>query len=494
MVYLSGSPLYNYHPAYNDVTYVIDSTNKTLQGFRYVFDIYSAGTSTLLASFDDVPPTGEYGYGIQHIDATLSDYLTYTKTGLTASDSWIRYNVEFGEKTQGIWTYDDFEFFSSTGVTNARIHLRQFASATTHSYVAGNQINVIQQDIPCAPEGINGLHTVIFVPSPYSVVLEVPYLQVVGPGACAASGTTTFADNRPTITRGIASISGQTAFNGYTEFDEVHFNSNNYKMTGQTGVQKFLTSCPNEIRMGRDCDAYFNIISDFSNQPRYLYITTDDDEAFSINLGSTPQNAPIIQLAVGPNNIETGSITPQFGSTLPIIKDATTQYTIAVMQSPTSNRVSEKFVIKIDDRCAISYPEGPLVLQFLDRLGSIGSFEMKGRMKVMNTNEKKKFTKQTGYFDIIRKTWTHNIDERGITTVSAMKDRSIDLHTLTLTEEEAAYFDEAYDSGFVWLKWNGNYMAVDVQDTNYESNKTENKNIITKKITVKFSTTQKINV
>jgi hypothetical protein len=46
-------------PAYNPVKFIVDSTNKNLTGFRYIFDVYESGTSTKIAEYKVLPT---YGY------------------------------------------------------------------------------------------------------------------------------------------------------------------------------------------------------------------------------------------------------------------------------------------------------------------------------------------------------------------------------------------------------------------------------------------------
>jgi hypothetical protein len=85
-----------YNAAYNPIVYVNDSTNKNEIGFRYVYNIYSAGTSTLLGSYLIAPRYGD-GYGVLQADKLLQNFTTYNFSGTTnpapVKESWIKYNV-----------------------------------------------------------------------------------------------------------------------------------------------------------------------------------------------------------------------------------------------------------------------------------------------------------------------------------------------------------------------------------------------------------------
>ena len=55
-----SSPL-SYTPAYNDINFVVDSTNKTQPNFNYIFDILINGS---VVSRHRVPPRPSNNYGV----------------------------------------------------------------------------------------------------------------------------------------------------------------------------------------------------------------------------------------------------------------------------------------------------------------------------------------------------------------------------------------------------------------------------------------------
>ncbi len=64
-----------FSPAYNPLKFIIDSTNKSLDGFRYIFDVYAAGTITI-------------GGGLTGSTATDGLYKVTTITAGTGNVSW----------------------------------------------------------------------------------------------------------------------------------------------------------------------------------------------------------------------------------------------------------------------------------------------------------------------------------------------------------------------------------------------------------------------
>lgn len=486
---IKAKPLHKFHPAYNQVVYAVDSTNKNQTGFRYIFDFYSAGTTTLLASFDKVPPTGTNGYGVMYADEFLKDYVSFNKDTYTPTDCWINYDVKIGERYGSDWAYDDYEFHSSTGFTNGYVQLRQFASATTHSYIVGDQIEVTQDD-PTIKPALEGLHTVIEVPNPYEIVIDVIFNDI-GSGP-TVGGDIVYADGRSVSYTGLTTVLNQVAFNGVIPFVQRVFTAQDYVMSGTNADVKFLTTCPSGIKMTETQDSWFNLITNSltgTTGVNYIKIENSNGDIFRLNVNSYASTEPIIQIPVGPNNITATTATT---GTLPIIKDSTTSYTFKACNS-SGGVISETFRINLDRRCPINYNEGPFHLLYLDRLGSIGSMSVQLRMTENTQVVKDTYLSQQGYIDTTNTYWTYEVDGAGDTTLKSEESRIIKMNTNYMTEDEARYFDEVFASGVVWLYWDGAYQRVIVQDNGYETLRQRNKNLIRKEISIKFANSNIVN-
>ena len=70
-----ASPTGNTQPVYNPIVYVIDSTNKSLPGFRYLFQIFDTTTTALIAEYKVAPRPGD-GYGYLDISKLLQSYIS----------------------------------------------------------------------------------------------------------------------------------------------------------------------------------------------------------------------------------------------------------------------------------------------------------------------------------------------------------------------------------------------------------------------------------
>lgn len=468
--------------AYNPVVFVADSTNKNATGFRYVFDLYSAGTSTVLYEAEIAPRITD-GYGIFFAEEIIQNYVTYNFSASTIQDSYFEFDVKVGETYGSSWSYDDYEFYSSGGSPyNAYTQLRQFASATTHTFVVGDQINVTQSDGGALKPMLNGLHTVVAVPSQYAIIIDIPFSDV-GSGA-AVSGVTTYADNRKQITRNMYNYSAYTAINAAVPFLDVALNQSVYEMSGTSADKLFVTNAPNGFRCTTYQDMWFNVLNDNSTNAYYLYIENDSNDVFRTAIVNSPE--PIIQVPVGPNNI----IGTLISGTTVIVKSTTNYYDVWVATS-AGVQVSSKFRISIDRRCSIEYNDENAVIAFLDRLGAFGSFAFQLKRADRTKIKRDKYTQQAG--GVVGGTWTFNPREGGTNIYNVEIDRELTLNTNWMTEDESRYFDELVSSPVTFLYLDGQYQKVEVTDSDYETAYSRNKNLIKRTVKVSIANNDNIN-
>jgi hypothetical protein len=72
-------------------------------------------------------------------------------------------------------------------------------------------------------------------------------------------------------------------------------------------------------------------------------------------------------------------------------------------------------------------------------------------------------------------------------------DKTIELNTNYMSGEMATYFEQLLTSPLCFLKIGSSYQAVEVTDTSFENEKTINKHLIRKTITVKAANQNIIN-
>ncbi len=104
--------------AYNPIKWTLDSTNKNQPGFRYVVQLYNAGSTAsndLIAEMDVAPDpfdNGRCDVDVSRIVRNKVDkYLGLTSTTVNdAVGTFWRYDIRFGESYSGDWAFNDYIF------------------------------------------------------------------------------------------------------------------------------------------------------------------------------------------------------------------------------------------------------------------------------------------------------------------------------------------------------------------------------------------------
>ena len=100
-------------PGYNELIYLVNSSNKSQANFKYVCDVYVAGVKVDRL---DTPPHPSYGTGMFNpsriIESYISKDIAMTDTGITHNpNSYINYQLRFGESygasSSGVTVYAD---------------------------------------------------------------------------------------------------------------------------------------------------------------------------------------------------------------------------------------------------------------------------------------------------------------------------------------------------------------------------------------------------
>lgn len=141
---LKDSPV-NYNPAYNEIIYVWDSTNKTQENFKYIFDIYVSGVTTPTYFRLKQSPDPVYGYAIFDAHRVLENYvgsdISTTDYGFQINwYSYRQYTIKIGEEygpSSGTTVYPDLQTYSPCYVFNGIFDFPDFKDydETTYTFV-----------------------------------------------------------------------------------------------------------------------------------------------------------------------------------------------------------------------------------------------------------------------------------------------------------------------------------------------------------------------
>lgn len=464
--------LTKFNPVYNPVVFGFDSTNKNQPGFRYVVDVYLAGTATKIFEAR-VAPRPNDGYGYIDLSKILANYLSYdidltNTTSSAVTNSYLKFDVKIGEEYQVNWVFTDSVF--DTGKT-------KLLGTTTPTFVAGDQI-VVNLTNPSYFPTLVGLHTVDSIVG-NNVILNLAFVS-----SPTNPGTATYADGRKTITRGLLVYSDYVVWNGALSPKEwPSYNSANYTInTAPSSSRLLLTNIPDNFYAKTTQDIWINWAPYLSATPYYVYFTNSNGDVFRKQVNNTTQE--LRQFSAGPNNVGALSLV---SGTAGLIKSDTTYYDFYVTNI-SGTAMCKKYRINIDRRCNIEDYE----IVFQDRLGSFVSYSFSLRSKLSGQISRETYNKQIG--DITGGKWTYNLSDAGMVNTGISVTEEYELNTDWMTYEMNEYFVELLTSPITFVKIDNVYYRCVVTDTNYEIQSNKLRKLIKRSIKIKLSLEPIVNI
>lgn len=462
---------------YNPVMYYLSSTNVNELGFRYIVEVYLAGTATKLFE-KKYPPRPIDGFAEINISRDVQNYLSsndpFNFSSLNATNHYLKFDIKFGEEYKVAWNFSDFIF------NNGQTGFWQVPNVTPHPFVVGDQITVALDSTPGDfRDALNGQFTVIAVPSAYWITTSLPW---IGTGV-ALTGKISYSDNRKSRFTNLASLTSQTVFNG--ALDMRGFKNYNYSDYLLDGNGLFLTNQPNDFRLTLTQDLWTAYFHNYIAIGRRMYFENSNGDLGYKSILST--SAVGVGLAnVGMNGL--GSIT-MISGTLPFIDSNVEWYDYFICDT-SGTQLSEKKRVYVNRTCSIEDYE----ILFLDRLGSFSSFPFQLRSTDKGNITRLSYNKKFGDVNTSTNTFDFNTWDSGRTNYNIEVSKDVTLNTNWLTDSESVYFEELLTSGYTYLKIDGEYVACQVQENSFEVHRQKNKNLIRKTITVKLSVDTPINV
>lgn len=462
---------FDFAPAYNPLTFIYNSTNKNNLGFKYIFQVFTAGTALKIGEYKVLPRFGD-GYGQIDIQKLLSSKVTsdFNSDQLTIynpSNSYYNYDVKIGEEfIQGI-TY-------TTTLTNNGGFVRITA---THSFVVGDQINIEQFDGGSANPLLEGFFVVKSIVGTTSFTISVLWSNV---NTATIDGNVYYADNRKTQTLAVVTESNKWVFNGVRSWNDFRtYNETTY--LNNDSARLFLTDLPQSgFSVTPTQNLWLNLANNFIDTDLFCIIDNSNGDQFIINIDV---NKKISQLCIGVDTVP-----DSYTGTLPIIKDDTTFIQFQLFNSGLDER-SIQYTVNIDQRCRINEYD----VYFLDRMGSFCSFAFSLRSYENGTVTRQTFNKVNQGYATGSK-WNYASDEFGQTTYDVQLEKTFELNSDWMTEEMAAYFEQLITSPTTYVRMGNDYISCQVTDSTFEVNKQRNKNLFRKTITIKFANQNTINV
>jgi hypothetical protein len=487
----------DFTPAYNECKFITDSTNKNLDGFRYIFEIFESGTANRIGYYKALPTYGT-GYGEQDLSKLLSNMVSYDfnptiTTFYDAANSYYKYDVKIGEEY--IYTLSYTASLVNNG-GNVRI-------TATHAFQVGDQLNITQADGGVANPGVEGLHTVIAITGTTNFTINALWSEVTD---ATINGSIKYADNRKDINLNEISTLDKYVFNGAISWIDMPFyDQDDYVLDNNRAL--WLTDQPFTFSCTLGQDLWLNLKDNGLQLNERVYFTNDDGDVFYKSISGGDY---IKGVAVGPNNY--GSLTLVSG-TAPLVKQDTKWYTVTYYDGaiiPTAK--SATYRINIDTRTLISESH----ILFLDRMGSWSSFAFQLKSYEKGNIKRETYNKDVpGY--VTSSQWKYNTWEQGQTNFNTQVTKTYDLNTNWMSEAEANYFqqlltspqtyvknviyritedlDNLYDESgcIIHIPESTEYVSCNVLNTSFEVYKQRNNNLIKQSIQVRLSNNDIIN-
>ena len=471
----------DFTPAYNECKFIVDSSNKNLTGFRYIFEVFEAGTATRIGYYKALPTFGT-GYGEQDLSKLLSNMVTFDfdptiTTFYDAANSYYNYDVKVGEE----YIYE-LNYTASLVDNGGSVRI-----TATHAFQVGDQINITQADGGVANPSVEGLHTVIAITGTTNFTINALWADVTD---ATINGTVKYADNRKTITLNTVSTLDKYIFNGVQPWlDMPNWDETDYELDGIT--KSWLTNQPKTFNCTPSQDLWLNLRGDGVGINKRVYFENDNGDLFYKAIAGGDY---IKGVAVGPNNF--GSLTVVSG-TAPLIKNDTKIYQVWYSDGAFNPVQSKAYEITIDRRPVITQYN----ILFLDRMGSWSSFAFQ-----LKTYEKLNIKRETynkdvpGYVSGTQ--WQYKSYEQGSVNYNTQVSKTIDLNTNWMSEAQAYYFQELVTSPqtyiapvtFVSCEYVlGEYISCNVMNNSFDIDTVRNKHLIRQQLQVRLSNNDIIN-
>ncbi len=469
-----------FSPAYNPLKFIVDSTNKNKTGFKYIFDIYAAGTANKIGEYKVLPTFGT-GYGEEDLSKLLQtqvswDLDTLSSTFYAAPNSYYLYDVKIGEEFVAEYDY-------TSSLTNASGNVQ---INVTNTFASGDQVVITQADGGTANPQLEGLHTVISATGS-AVVVNVSWSTITN---AAIDGVVKYADNRKVITRDITELDDNMVYNAAFRWtDWSAYDSANYVLNASTAL--WLTNQPQTYHCTIGQDISLNILNP-KGTDRVIF-ENSNGLAFYKAISSMSE---IVQIPVGPNNYGT------LVGTGDLIDDSVEWYEFYFANSATLPvQDSVKYRVYLDRRTtSVEYS-----LLFLDRMGSWSSFAFQLKSYERGDVSREVYNQDVPGYINASDEWTYSTEEFGFRSMNINVTKSFDLNTNWMTEDMAAYFEELVTSPQVFIKEtsyicgeeltasSSTYQPCIVNNNAYEVFKQRNKNLIKQSLSVRLANQDNIN-
>ena len=462
----------SFTPAFNEVNYLFDSSNKLRKGFRYRVDLYNA-LGIMVDTFPVAPRPGD-GYGEVKLRSYLDKYLGYdgdpVGSDSEATNSYYRYSLKMGEEYTTELALSTIDMFEDAG------GLLQFTLASAMTLVVGDSIVI--NDVDNYLENV--LCQVVGVVSSTVYKTSIPW--VIDYGSTSQNGVVAFSDSRKTIVHNMLVYNNVYVFNSALRNLQFRdYVQSEYVLTESDINSKILMDAPVYGLQIGESQPFWALTITNQRSDVYCYFSTSNGDVFRKQVGLDTDGF-FRRIGIGTSN--TGTLEVVSG-TLPMIKDSTVWYEVDI-RDEVGAELTRLYHFDIDRRCSIS----DVVMCWVDRCGATPSIAFAGRQYERLQAVNSTYLGQLGRFEGGK--YTFDLTDRGETMLSASESEVFTLNTLPLNEAMRNYVLTAINSPMVSLRINGEWYSARVLDA--EKDLSNRVNTVTMPLQMQFKLSNENNI
>jgi hypothetical protein len=273
------------------------------------------------------------------------------------------------------------------------------------------------------------------------------------------------------------------------EFDFIDYVDNNYILDSSGSL--FMTNIPRALtHINRNQSMFLGGYQNTDNDiDRFVVITYDSagtliDEYQVTNQYDTPasdEDDRFLKFICGfnLNDIPQAQL---ITGTQPILTDSVYSYDVYTVDG-SSNKTSETITFTILDECT---PYESFELHFQNVFGFFDSFVFTSKSNTNVSINRKEYKKQTG--TIAATSFVTTKADRGYQNYFTSSNKKMTLRSRWITETEYAWLTELIESPQVFWNYNGELIAINITNSEYELKKVANENLIQVELQIKLST------
>lgn len=446
-------------PAYNPFLLVLDSTNKTKTGFKYILDIKNEQSGEFVRRLKIQPNPFNSNYGAVDISKIFQDNLSGDPMSRALSYIGINWEQQntftayIGEEYLYEWNFKD----NAYNIAAPYIGRVGFTGDTNHTFVVGDWIHITQSGTPTYDE-YNGVNQVLYKEDK-SVFIDYPYL-----GATVPEGGTIRYQNYKNI-----EYSGQTSYSANTfdgVFEDFHLYNWYEDYLNVTATTRFLTIVTSgntdyKVRLsnGGFTNVYMPAAQNTTSKLNVVYKCDDILLTATTATSESPSTNYLFRIPFAPN-----SINEKVGYNF--ISGSSYSFMIVDINEVP---LTEEYVLNVDSSCSPDSDNGWTELLFEDKLSSYIPINLKMVKDEVLSINKKEHKRALDYsldsnsryvYDVnsqAKKIYDIDIQREYVVTTGYVGEKMIPIIESLLTSKNV-----------YWKNSNGEYIPVSIKNNSMQ--------------------------